>query len=279
VKVHSGVEYDLEEGFFTDYMVKWFEYRKLSPAHSLIGKLLMNNLLGKFAIGRERDSLVIGATDAYIYLDHEHKIGRVHKWIDFAYSCPTVNSRVTECGRIMLAKYQALAGDDLLYSDTDSVKSARPIAVGTEKKLGALGFEAEHERGYFLCPKVYGLYNNARDGSDSVHAKGAMRISDPQTEVEEQYNMARDEKGISEQDIKDALYASGAIETRGIGLESWKLRIRSTHDLVQQVLRTRVMQNFHQKRKLLENEIDTRPYHVAELNLAPQNPLNIFYAS
>lgn len=269
-RIISGIEYDHEPDYFTPYMKHWYDYRSLGEAHSLIGKLLMNNLLGKFSIARERESLVVGATECDLYYDLELKIGKVKKVIDFPYSCPTVNSRVTEYGRILLQRYQRLAGNDLLYSDTDSVKSRKPLNVPGKKDLGQLSFEGVHNRGYFLAAKLYGLFGTENEpNASSIHAKGALRIKEV-GDVDKLFNTAAgellSEKGLSEKDFADAFHGGLGIETRNFSLSSWKLLARTKVELVQAVLKKRIIQTFELKRKVI-NGVDTVAYNAAELNI------------
>ena len=269
-RIICGVEYEgRDDSYFKDYMLHWYKYRSQGEAHSLIGKLLMNNLLGKFAIARDREQLVINADEVDLYVDVELKIGKVKKFIDFDYSCPTVNSRVTEYGRLLLSSYQDRAGAELAYSDTDSIKCSKPIESG-KKDLGELVYEGKYDRGYFLAPKLYGTFDkvDAKDGeaTSAIHAKGALRIKEV-GDADKEWNIQAEEreKGITEADLYAALHEGTGIETRAHGLHSWKLAARSKSDFVKAVFKKRVMENFSIKRKLLANGVDTTPFHIAEL--------------
>lgn len=271
-RIICGVEYEgRDDNYFSDYMRYWYNYRQGGDAQNLIGKLLMNNLLGKFSISRDREQMVIGANEVDYYVDLELKIGKVKKWIDFEYSCPTANSRVTEFGRLLLAHYQNRAGDSLVYSDTDSVKCSKPIESG-KKELGELVYEGEYSRGYFLAPKLYGTFDKknvvGNEPTSQIHAKGALRIKEV-SEADIEYNKQAElrEKGISEADLRNALEYGIGIETRAHGMNSWKIAARSKQDFVQAVFKSRVMENFSLKRKLLDNGIDTVPFHIAELKV------------
>lgn len=269
-RIICGVEYEgRDDNYFRDYMVHWYKYRSGGEAHSLIGKLLMNNLLGKFAISRDREQLVIGVDEVDLYIDVELKIGKVKKFIDFDYSCPTANSRVTEFGRLLLASYQNRAGSELAYSDTDSIKCSKPIESG-KKELGELVYEGKYDRGYFLAPKLYGTFDKLDAKPDEskfqIHAKGALRIKEvSDADVEWNLKAEEREKGITEADLYAALHEGVGIETRAHGLHSWKLAARSKTEFVQAVFKKRVMENFSIKRKLLANGIETVPFHIAEL--------------
>lgn len=267
-KILVGIEYDKEEDYFKPYMKKWYEYRSQGKAQDLIGKLLMNNAIGKFGISREREMLVIGAEDADAYYDLELLIGKKKQVVDFHYSCPTANSRVTEYGRLLLHHYQKMAGEDLCYSDTDSVKTSKPLHFEKKDALGELSYEGKHDRFYALAPKLYGMFNDGDSSSDVIHAKGALKIKvEGDADVIWNAESEQREKGIKEDDFKNALFSGGEIMTRANTLNSWKVAARTHADLVRASIKERVMSNFILKRKLLANGIDTVAYNAVELNI------------
>lgn len=78
-------------------------------------------------------------------------------------------AHVTSLGRLRLLDELERAGDDLLYCDTDSVFTSRPMEVGPELP-GALRDTGVYAEGVFLAPKVYRL--TTWEGQIVVRVKG-----------------------------------------------------------------------------------------------------------
>lgn len=245
-----GVEYDIDQDYFKGYMEKWFSYRQLNPASSLIGKQFMNNLIGKFAIKRLRRSYAIGESENFIgYVNLDLKLGIETKELEYCpYSNPLVNSRVTEYGRIHLMNMQNRAGGSLAYSDTDSVKAGSKFDVEREKFLGGLIDEGVWDEGIFLAPKLYGLFN--KNGEKHVVGKG---IFSEQAEK------------LTREDFYQALQNGVGLSVKQIKLESWKIRARSTFEIVKAFEMKRILKNFEIKRLILGNKNDTIPYRYCAL--------------
>ena len=85
-----------------------------------------------------------------------------------------VGSRVTSQARISLLNYidkicQGNPKEHLIYCDTDSVHSTLPFNDSDDKALGKMKCEGIFEKGLYLAPKTYIMYN---DGEYEVHCKG-----------------------------------------------------------------------------------------------------------
>lgn len=246
-KIICGVEYEKDEIAFRKYMMMWYEYRSRNKACNLIGKLLMNNLIGKFAIKRERHTTVLGAK-CDVYYDVEKKLGIRKNFVDFAYSNPLITARITEFARLLLAGYQreAVEKGALVYSDTDSVYSDKPLLASENKALGALMFESKYERGYFLSAKLYGCFND--NGGKKIVGKGVLDLN-----------------ALSEKHFESGLKAGIGIESSKIKLDSWKMLARRGSDFVRAIHAKKILKNFELKRRVLPDGINTKPFHYTKL--------------
>lgn len=87
-----------------------------------------------------------------------------------------IASAVTAYGRIIIHKFKLIAGDDLYYTNTDSIFTKKPLLskyVGTALGLARrekLEYKGIIEKGIFLAPKLYGLI--LADGSQVIKIKG-----------------------------------------------------------------------------------------------------------
>ena len=85
-----------------------------------------------------------------------------------------VGSRITSQARISLLRYideicKGNPKENLIYCDTDSVHALTPFADSDDKALGKMKCEGIFEKGLYLAPKTYIMYN---DGEYEVHCKG-----------------------------------------------------------------------------------------------------------
>ena len=85
-----------------------------------------------------------------------------------------VGSRITSQARISLLRYideicKGNPKENLIYCDTDSVHALTPFADSDDKALGKMKCEGIFEKGLYLAPKTYIMFN---DGEYEVHCKG-----------------------------------------------------------------------------------------------------------
>ena len=85
-----------------------------------------------------------------------------------------VGSRITSQARITLLRYidticNGNPKENLIYCDTDSVHALTPFADSDDKALGKMKCEGIFEKGLYLAPKTYIMYNA---GEYEVHCKG-----------------------------------------------------------------------------------------------------------
>lgn len=150
----------------------------------LIAKLLMNNLYGRLGM---RESLVRKdiwletgpalidhqpyngwhTSDGQLYLTYERKQPHSDVWANVMWA-----AQITAGARIKLHKYQVLQGDGLVYSDTDSIFSSKPI-VGVSEGLGGLRVDGTYKSALIAGPKLYALEDY--DGQWFAKGKGVPR--------------------------------------------------------------------------------------------------------
>lgn len=243
-KVQSGFFWEKDADFFKKFVEHWYEYRQKGIAEKEIGKIYLNaGGYGKFAIRRERESIKFGEGCDY-YFSPDFEIGVKRTWKDFWYSQIHIAARITAGARVLLFEAQQRVGaENLVYSDTDSVYSTKPIPnFVNEKFLGGLKMEGEYKRAYFLGNKFYGKVNP--DDSFSAVLKGFP----DKNFVEEQYKNALDFelnfKYISQRLLK------------------FRSALRRASDFVAIREFVREVKNLEIKRKILKNKIDTRPFFM-----------------
>lgn len=181
---------------------------------ALLLKFLLNSCYGKFGEHREKEQLVMhpfgegcphaGAHDTYgggascveplfpgcILVTEEKNIAHEHV---------AIASHITSLARRTLYRFLARCGEDVYYTDTDSIVTGQTLPTGPE--LGALKLEHEVRSGRFVQPKLYEL-----DGK--IKSKGFSRLTPAQfedliagreVEVERMYRIkevARELKGF-----------------------------------------------------------------------------------
>ena len=84
-----------------------------------------------------------------------------------------VGSRVTALARVNLMTFIRKIcvpniKENFVYCDTDSVHALKPFDDCDDKALGKMKCEGVYERGLYLAPKTYLMYN----GKYEVHCKG-----------------------------------------------------------------------------------------------------------
>jgi hypothetical protein len=143
-----------------------------NECYSLICKLLMNSLYGKFATKTEEEfkclplkesmSKGIDITGFTPDWDRDLLYKSITKRVDKNYIIPIFSSYVTAYGRIKLHK--ALVKLKGKYCDTDSIFTTEQIE--DSKELGELKLEKVSEETYIVKPKMYHL-----KGKDFVNIK------------------------------------------------------------------------------------------------------------
>lgn len=133
-------------------------------------KLFLNSSYGKLSQRLERAECHYELDeDGIVHLVKENE----HEDLSGMMSI-VVGSRVTSQARISLLKYidTITKGNPkkyLIYCDTDSVHALLPFNDSDDKALGKMKCEGIFQKGLYLAPKTYLMYNN---GEYEVHCKG-----------------------------------------------------------------------------------------------------------
>ena len=139
------LEFDKIEKPFDDYIDFCYQKRLASTGEldSLIWKLFMNSLYGKFA---SHKGLIIIKNDKETILDSEPR----HANVIWSAYC-------TAYARLKLLKYLR-STSDCFYTDTDSLFTSDILPVST--KLGELKLEGIYKQAEFKGNKLYTMYGN-----------------------------------------------------------------------------------------------------------------------
>lgn len=132
-------------------------------------KLLLNSAYGKLAQKIERQQ-------CNYELDEFGVVHLVKKGVEIdenAMLSVVVGSRVTALARVNLMTFirkicAPNIKENFVYCDTDSVHALTPFYDCDDKALGKMKCEGVYDRGLYLAPKTYLMY----DGKYEVHCKG-----------------------------------------------------------------------------------------------------------
>lgn len=162
LKVEQAYETEGRKFYFKDFINEFFQLKQTDKEHSDFWKLCMNSLYGKFAQDAHSPEIEIQA-DSSIKKSEIPKSKRQSFLTNIL-----VSAYVAAFGRIkMHGYYEQISAENLVYTDTDSVHSFKPLAnIG--KGLGEIDFKTEGQ-GTYLRSKFYIL-------NDMVRCRGMERI-------------------------------------------------------------------------------------------------------
>lgn len=199
-----GYEYTVEKGYlfdkkylFNDYVTTLYkikeENKKGSPL-SLIAKLLLNSLYGRFGMSPDDENHILTSQESaeYFELDDNYKILDI---IDFKNGKELISykktddinifknisigiaSAITSYGRIHMSQFKNDSSlGDLLYSDTDCIAiSGKLPDKYLGKKLGKMEIEKSYKKVIYIAPKVYIGLNN--DDQLKAKIKGVKNVN------------------------------------------------------------------------------------------------------
>lgn len=161
-KFHRGYIFSSAGFLFRDFVDSLYEIRKRSAKDSVdnvVTKLLLNSCYGRFGLSYNRENIVLDDGSAGLKPLREVTIrGRrmvlATKSVDVkSFSNVAIASFVTSYARIHMHKIFSKLGDDLYYSDTDSVFTTADL--GDSSDLGAMKHEYSCKSAVFLLPKTY----------------------------------------------------------------------------------------------------------------------------
>lgn len=190
---------------FGEFVSDIFERRQKAKsegnnAMTLIYKLIMNSLYGRFGISPKFTTTEICDKERYNQLLKMHGFQYAHQLNDNIYviayksdnteaaddwsptrlSAVQLSSAITAYARIYMYKY--ISREDCYYTDTDSVILGNPLPEEeiSSTELGKFKFEGLVSTGIFLAPKCYTLkiadVNGNVDGYNIIKHKGAARM-------------------------------------------------------------------------------------------------------
>lgn len=162
-RLHGGIAWAREETLLEPHVRHCFELREAAKQDDNTAlaewiKFVSNSITGGFAQDPEHDIVVLGdyADDpAYTPVGKYDWI-----WRRGVFSIPSRGhvhwaATLTADARVELHSQIVHAGDDWVYSDTDSCHSLRPLTRRVGRGLGEWAHEGEGRRWECLAPKVY----------------------------------------------------------------------------------------------------------------------------
>lgn len=161
--VIRGYEFELDTGFFEDYVTYWNDKRNESPDYKFLAKNMLNHLSGKFSQKSELTSIEQGdklEADEW-WLSEEYKIKSKPKKVITDFMNPQISTWIWSGARTKLWEYLKLVEHDgLCYCDTDSVVCETrkfPKALLDKNTMGKFKNERNCKEAIFLAPKMYGF--------------------------------------------------------------------------------------------------------------------------
>lgn len=183
-KLHGGIVWETEEALLKPHIEHCFELRERATNKALKTwvKFVANSLTGAFAQDPNRDIIALG--NEYADDPNWEPVGR-YTWIwkRSVFSIPTRGhvhwaGTLTGDARVELHQEILHAGDDWVYSDTDSCHSLRKLTRNTGCDLGQWDYEGEGRDWNCLAPKVYAFQGTSPKKPESrlvAKAKGIPR--------------------------------------------------------------------------------------------------------
>lgn len=159
-KLHGGIAWAREEALLEPHVRHCFALREAAETKALKTwlKFVANSLTGGFAQDPEFDIVVLGD---YADDSNYEPVGR-YDWIwrRGVFAIPQRGhvhwaATLTADARVELHRQIVHAGDDWVYSDTDSCPALRKLTRNTGEGLGEWAYEGEGKDWVCLAPKVY----------------------------------------------------------------------------------------------------------------------------
>ena len=176
-RVHMGIYYEFTEDLFSDFVRDMYTRRAQARdagelGKSLVYKLLMNNLYGKFGERDESSELCLADDETinsameknqkieYIEETENGTICIITKKRVVYNRFPAIAAMVTALGRIQITDIMNVEKIDVIYSDTDSIKTQQKIPEHylSNTELGKFKLEAENETLIIINKKGYIQY-------------------------------------------------------------------------------------------------------------------------
>lgn len=166
VHVTHGHVFSNAGKIFEEFVDTLYEIREKSKKDSVdntIAKLLLNSCYGRFGLNHRKEQLVfdegqtglkfVGGEEIILNVDGKN-FRLMTKGVEIeTFSNVAIASYVTAYARIHMHRQLEACGDDIYYTDTDSLFTTRELPTG--RGLGELKLEYECGSACFLLPKTY----------------------------------------------------------------------------------------------------------------------------
>jgi hypothetical protein len=166
IRVHHGYVFSNAGKIFEEFVDTLYEIRERSKKDSVdntIAKLLLNSCYGRFGLNHRKEQLVFdegqtglkfpGGEEMIINVDGKD-FRLMTKGVEIeTFSNVAIASYVTAHARIHMHRQLEACGNDVYYTDTDSIFTTRTLPTGSG--LGELKLEYECSSACFLLPKTY----------------------------------------------------------------------------------------------------------------------------
>lgn len=194
LKINHGIIFNVEP-IFKNYIEDFYKLRFMNDAMSLIAKLLMNSLYGKFAQKRDRKQIIkfLGCEDLnycknkcghknddgeclLTVYNLEENLYQVETISKSKHIIPSISAHITTLSQLKLYDFIEKCNGDITYCDTDSIITSKKLP--TSKNLGELKMEYEIEKGVFLLPKTYyfkGFDLKKQENVEKITMKGFVK--------------------------------------------------------------------------------------------------------
>lgn len=181
-KIHGGVTFKNGGKIFSRYIETLYKMRLKAQRDGdfvtdIMCKFLMNALYGRFGMNPVKEGLSFDSnvfSDIYLELKGKNKTVPIYKGSTvlnsfFNVAIPTY---VTSYSRIAMHEHYMKCGENIWYTDTDSLFTTHNFK--DSNNLGGLKLEYESKRACFLLPKTYAA-EKISDKGDDVIKKVAMK--------------------------------------------------------------------------------------------------------
>jgi hypothetical protein len=249
---------------FRDYISELYEMRLKAKKEGdgvtdIICKLLMNSLYGRFGMNPEKENLSFshdGNGELYLVLNGRTKevpIFKVPTRLN-SFCNVVIPTYVTSYARIKMHQYYMQCGENIWYTDTDSLFTTKKFKDSNE--LGELKLEYESKRACFLLPKTYAA-EKVVDGNDFVK-KVAMKGFD--NKLAQKFTI---------DDFRNALEGEvGVLKlTNPAKMARFKTALRKKEFLVMMEEQERQIKSFYDKRRVYKTRngnYDTEPLVIKD---------------
>lgn len=161
IKIIKGYAFPEKRMLFKNFIDDLYSIRLTAAKNSvsdIIAKLLMNSSYGRFGMDAEKENIGFelkeGVEEYQILKIGGRNVQLYKEPITLrTFSHVGIAAFTTSYARIHMHKLFKDLGEELFYTDTDSIFTTRKL--NSDKSLGGLKFENEFDSAVFLLPKTY----------------------------------------------------------------------------------------------------------------------------